>query len=222
MLEFIFAAQNFPFLAALVLMLIIAAMEGVGAVFGVGFSSVMADADLDADLGVEGDLPDLSGSGALGRIASWLQIRNVPLLAVLVVWLLLFGSVGLLVQDLSVWLLGMMLPAFVAALLSFTVTLPLVRLTLSVLARVIPKDETSAVSRSTLIGRVATVTLGTGRSGYACQVKVKDRFGKTLYLMAEPDDEEEVFAQGDAVLLVKDDGTKFYAIKTSSTAMVDA
>ena len=40
---------------------------------------------------------------------------------------------------------GLMLPAFVAAILAFAISLPIVRVLGSGLNKIIPKDETSAV-----------------------------------------------------------------------------
>ena len=114
---------------------------------------------------------------------------------------------------------GLMLPASVASILAFVISLPIVRVLGSGLNKIIPKDETSAVSKDTFIGRVATITLGESRNGNSAEGKVKDSFGKYHYIMIEPDIAGDIFSQGSEVLLVRQDGSKFYAIKNENHIM---
>jgi len=212
MIEFILAPQNFPFTIALTVMLIIAFLEGVGAMLGAGLSSMMDQMlpEVDIDFDIEG--PDLDMPSTLGKVLSWLRIGKVPALAVLVLFLLIFGVSGLLIQDLCSTSFGFLLPASLASVVALCVSIPMIKLSANTLSKVLPKDETSAVSRDSLIGRTATVTLGTAKKGYPTQAKVKDRFGKYHYIMLEPDDPEMTFQRGEVVLLVKHDGVRFYGI----------
>lgn len=222
MLEFVLAPQNFPFTTALTAMLIIAAIEGVGAMMGAGLSSILDQLipNADIDLGVDG--PDLDAPGPIGKVLSWFCVKRVPVLVLLVVFLLLFGIVGLLIQDCMQTLFGFLLPALVAAVLALVATLPMVRGTATILAKIIPQDETSAISRDSLIGRCAEITLGAARQGYPTQAKTKDRFGKVHYLMLEPDEPEEIFNKGDVVLLVKHDGVRFFAIRPDNQELMNS
>ena len=86
--------------------------------------------------------------------------------------------------------------------------------------KIMPKDETTAVSQESLIGRIGTVVLGEARAGSAAQVRVKDVYGQQHYVMAEPDS-DEVLKQGDAVLLVSLEGNTFKAILNPSGSLVD-
>jgi hypothetical protein len=82
------------------------------------------------------------------------------------------------------------------------------------IARIIPRDQTYAVSLDTLVGRVAVIVSGTARLGYPAQGKVTSEHGQVLYVMVEPDAAEVTFAPPDAVLLVKRlTGTRFQAIR---------
>ena len=94
------------------------------------------------------------------------------------------------------------------------------RVTASGLYKIMPKDETTAVSQESLIGRVGTVVLGEARVGNAAQVRVKDAYGQQHYVMVEPAS-EDVLKQGDAVLLVSLDGNTFKAILNPSGSLVD-
>jgi hypothetical protein len=77
-----------------------------------------------------------------------------------------------------------------------------------------PKDESSAVSMDSMVGRIATVVGGTARLGFPAQAKATSEKGQTLYVMVEPDGAEITFAAGAPVLLVKRlGGMKFQGIR---------
>ena len=214
MFEFIIAPENTPFAVALLILMIIAILEGVGALFGAGilsiFNGVIPDSDVDVDL---------NSPGVFGRALLWLRVGQVPILVLIIVFLLGFGISGLILQNFLLMIFGLMLPASVASILAFVISLPIVRVLGSGLNKIIPKDETSAVSKDTFIGRVATITLGESRNGSPAEGKVKDSFGKYHYIMIEPDIAGDIFSQGSEVLLVRQDGSKFYAIKNENQIM---
>ena len=86
-------------------------------------------------------------------------------------------------------------------------------------AKVMPKEETSAVSLNSLVGRVATITLGTASPGKPAQGKVRDEHGLEHYVMIEPDIADAAFEQGSEVLLVRSEGAKFFAIANTHAAL---
>ncbi len=188
-----------------------------------------ADGDLDApgniDPGAQvhggGDLGEIGATSALSKLLGWLCVGKVPVLVLLVVALTTFGFAGLALQGLVSSIFGFLLPAWIAWLPAFAVALPTTRLIGTGLARLVPKDETSAVSRRSFVGRIATVTLGAARCGEPAQARVRDQYGRTHYVMVEPDGDGEVFETGSEVLLVTLVGASFRAIRNTSTAMVD-
>jgi len=99
-------------------------------------------------------------------------------------------------------------------------TLPLLRISLAGLGKVMPKDETTAVSEDSLIGRVAVVTLGVARVGAAAEAKVKDQHGYSHYLLVEPDLPEIEFSQGQAVLLVSRQSAVYKAIPAEHPSLL--
>ncbi len=101
------------------------------------------------------------------------------------------------------------------------VSLPLVRMLTGVIARIMPKDETEAVSEKSFIGRVAVITLGKAAKGKPAQAKLKDKFGTTHYIMVAPDLEDETFRQGDPVLIVRQAGAGYTGIANSVAALND-
>ncbi|MEM7567019.1 MAG: OB-fold-containig protein [Pseudomonadota bacterium] len=97
---------------------------------------------------------------------------------------------------------GTVAPAWLAALPGLAGAGLSMRIFGSALARAIPKDETEAVSRETLIGRPGVVTGGVARRGLPAQIRVPDAFGMNHYLLAEPEDEAEQLPIGTSVIVV--------------------
>lgn len=246
MFDFALAPENLPFSVALAVMLGIAVLEGVTALFGAALSGLIdallpdslsaaeidvdfdldadadldIDADMDADVGVDG-ADGLGAPTALSKLLGWLCVGRVPVLILFVAFLMIFGLVGLFLQSAVHSVSGFLLPGWVAAVPTFFVALPCVRVIGRGLAYIIPKDETSAVSSATFVGRVATITLGTARRGEPAQAKLHDQHGQAHYVMVEPDIASESFDSGSEVILVSRRGSLFRAIRNTSDAMVD-
>ncbi|PLR27847.1 hypothetical protein SGCZBJ_05695 [Caulobacter zeae] len=193
---------NTLFLAALLLMLLIGAVEAAG---------------LGAALGHDGvDGPDLDHPSLLG----WLNIGRLPLLMVIVIFLFAFGVTGLLLQQLIAGVFRHPAPAWLAGPLALAVALPFTRVLSGLLARILPGDETTAVSRETLVGRVAVIVTGEAKPGSPAQARVRDAHGQAHYVMVEPDEDGETFAQGTSVIIVRNAGARFLAIRNESEALL--
>ena len=221
MFEFFLAPQNIPFAVSLTVLVLIALLEGVATIVGTGFLSIIKSILPDKAIQLDLEDVDISGKGIFWKTLSWLRLGQVPLLVLLIVFLFSFGVTGLVLQQVIQGITGTLLPAGIAAIPALLITLPLVRILGGGLARIMPKDETSAVTRDTLIGRVAVLTIGHARPGYPAEAKVKDSFGLHHYIMVEPDLEDDEFTKGAEVLLVKYDGLKFYAIKATEEIVGD-
>lgn len=189
MLEFVLAPENLPFAAALVLMVLIGLVEAVG----LGAGAAHLDVDADADL--------------LG----WLGFGKVPFLALLVVFLALFGLIGLGVQQLADALLGAPLSPWLGSAAAFVLSLPLLGTAASGLARILPQDETTAVGLDSLVGKRATITVGAARIGSPAQGRVRDAHGQPHYVMVEPSGDDVVPA-GATLLLVRREGDIFIGL----------
>ena len=75
-----------------------------------------------------------------------------------------------------------------------------------------PKDETTAVSIDSLVGRFAVLDLGTSKKGSPARAKVLDIHGHPHFVMVEPDNEGQQFTSGEKLLLVRREGDVFKAI----------
>jgi hypothetical protein len=187
MFEIIAAPANLPFSAALLVMLMIGAVEALG----LGASAVHLD--LHADGG--------------GDLLGWLGVGRVPLLMLLVVFLALFGLAGLAIQQFA----GP-LPLWIAVPGAVAAALPLTGLGARGLARIMPGDETTAVSLDDLVGRRGTITIGTARRGSPAQARVADIHGLAHYVMVEPYDDDRSIGQGETIRLDRREGNIFIAV----------
>lgn len=196
--------ETLPFGVALAVLVGLAIVEGIGA-FVVASPSAWLD-DLLPDR-------DLDHDGAVDGPLGWLHVGKVPLLVLLILFLFGFALCGYLVQMFARGVFGGFAPAWIAVLPAFLMGLTTVRGLGALIAHIVPKDESSAVSELSLIGRAGLVTAGTARSGLAAQVRVRDALGRAHYLMVEPDLPDDTFAEGTAVLIVKKVGAIYRGIR---------
>jgi hypothetical protein len=188
------------FSVALLLMLGIGVLEILALVFGQSIADALENILPAPDLNPHGEVA-VGDDSSLARLFSWLRIGEVPVLMLLVLWLCSFGLSGLTLQWLVLSLTGALLPALLAVALVLPLTLLLLRLTGGWLARLLPKDETTAVKADDLLGCIAVLTLGNARRGYSAEAKVMDQHGYHHYIRVEPDDLQEL-PQGSEVLLL--------------------
>lgn len=196
MLDFLLAGDNVPFVAALVLMLLVGAAEVAG--LGGGLVPDLDAADIDA--------PNVS-------LLQWLNLGRLPFLMLLVVFLLSFGVVGLILQRLVAAVFGQPGPWFLAMPVAIAAALPATRAAGRFIARFLPTEETSAVHSDTLVGRIAVIVTGEARAGSPAQARTRDHHGQPHYVMVEPDSADETFSEGENVVLVRRAGATFFAIK---------
>lgn len=214
MIEFISASENFPFSLALAVMIGIALLEGITSLLGAGFSHLLDTLIPEHDL--HADVSALEAANPLSKLLGWLRIGQVPILMLVVIFLTAFGLLGLGFQAFVKSATGALLPGWIAAIPVFLGSLPFVRVLGGLLERLMPKDETEAVSDESFVGRMATITLGTAKQGSPAQAKVKDQHGYSHYIMVEPDSKETEFVQGQEVLLVRKQGPTFQAIENTN------
>lgn len=193
MFDQLLAPENVIFSAALLLMLLIGVVQALG---------VVGDVDGDLD-GHDGD------AGAAEALLAWAGIGRVPLLMWLVVFLALFGTLGLGLQQLVTALTGGPLTGLLAAPVAAIAALPPTGGAARVIARIFPSIETSAIDRDELIGTRATITIGTATPGNPAPAKCIDRHGHPHQIMVEPDSADQTFQTGETILLVKREGETF-------------
>ena len=195
------APETLPFGVGFGLIVGIALLEGFGMLVSLSPSNLIDDW-----------LPDVGGEGALDRVLGWLHVGRVPALVLLLLFLAGYVLFGYGLQMVAHGLLGGYLPAWMAGLLAVPSGMATVRGLGSLIAHIVPRDETSIVSEQSLVGRVGVVTAGVARRGLAAQARVRDALGRSHYLMVEPDLDDEVFEEGAQVLIVRKAGAFFRCI----------
>lgn len=195
------AAENLPFGVGFALIVAIALLEGFGMLVSLSPSNWIDDW-----------LPEVDGDSGLDRVLGWLHVGKVPALVLLLLFLLGYTLFGYSLQMVAKGLFGGYLPAALAAVLAVPSGLATVRGLGSLIAHIVPRDETSVVSEQTLLGRVGVIVGGVARRGLAAQARVKDGHGRTHYMMVEPDLDEEVFEEGTQVLIVRKVGAFYRCI----------
>jgi hypothetical protein len=195
-MELLTAPANLPFSIALALVLLLGTLELVSLALG-GAVGIMGGGDADADIdGLEAD-------GLFGQMMQWLHAGQLPLSVLMILFLLAFGGAGLLLQSAIKNMSGTLLPALIAVVPAFFIALPATRMMGGLLKPIMPRDETEAVSRDSFLGCSAQITTGTARRGAPAEARLRDGFGRSHYVMVEPDRDEEVFPAGARVVLLK-------------------
>ena len=81
------------------------------------------------------------------------------------------------------------------------------------LSKVIPKEQSNAVTADSFINKTATITLGVSKKGRPSEARLTDEHGQIHYVTVEPLKDEAEFIKGDQVLLVEKKGSIFSVIK---------
>lgn len=185
-------AENAPFIVAGLILFGLVAIELLSLTVGTHASGL-----------VETWLPNTMADSLETGWVAWLHIGKVPVLVLLMVLLGGFSAAGLLIQQFARAVIQTPLPAIIASVPATLIAIYGVRVIGGVLARWMPKDETSAVSSASLVGRIGVIVTGTARRNLAAEVKVLDQHGNPLFVMVEPDADGDEFKRGERVLLVK-------------------
>lgn len=203
MIENLLAPENGVFLVTLCLFLLIFLVQAISVVVGMepfGFlDSLLPDIDIDVDTDL--NLGDVSPS-FIDSVMSMLKLGRVPFVFTFILFLFLFSVIGLYGQMAIFELSGSRLNGILASGGSFVVTLPLLRFGNGILEKILPKDETAAISAGTFVGRMATILIGTATHERAAEAKVVGPDGKTHYINVVADNEGKSFGKGDHLLIV--------------------
>ena len=241
MLADFFEPATAPFAVALTLMVMIALIELVGALMGMAPSdmidSMLPEVDVDADLDLEVDFsadgsvspldtdavsaPEAPGAGPLSQVLGWLCVGRVPVLVLLIAFLTAFGLSGFVIQGALSAVTGFTLPAALAALPALFAAIPATRWSGLTLSRIMPKEQTEAVSADSFIGRIAVITRGEARTNLPAEAKLTDPHGQAHYILVEPDIDGETHGAGADVLIVRRQSSRYRVIANPNPHLTD-
>lgn len=209
MLFDLYLNQNVLFYSALLLTVALCVVEVILLVIGLSSADTMG---LDS-VASEGDA---TGSG--GGILGYLNVGRLPFTLFFATACAVFGLTGLAIQQATFAVSGQILSMGVAAPLALVGAVPGTRWIGGLLGRLMPKTETTALSKQDLVGLTASVTLGEAKRGSPAQARVRDQFGQNHYVMVEPAGAEETLIEGQDVLLTQRADNHYYA--TSATPLL--
>jgi hypothetical protein len=211
MTEFILEPFNLPFLVAILILITLLVIELISMAMGAGLSGIL-DNQFDADMDMDGDMP--ANQSFFSFYLSWMRVKQVPLLILLVLYLGIFAICGYLLQKMFVVWFGFPLPHWVSVPSAFLIGYPFYLFFGNLLGEHLFKDESSAVYESSFVGKLAEITVGTAKQGNPAEAKLIDEFGQLHYLMVEPEKENVQFKTGEKVKLTQKGEINFKAIKT--------
>jgi Protein of unknown function (DUF1449) len=190
-----------PFAVAAAIMAAVGAIELLTTLVGFSIGELVGN-----DVAVEADSHD-----ALGGLFLWINAGRLPLLILIVLALGVFSIEGFALQAIAHGF-GLTLPTWIACLAAFAGTIPVVRTASRGIARIIPRDESYAVSDADFVGKVATVSIGPLDQGLPGRVRLKDVFGNWHTVAARASPDSPALPVGASVLLVDRDARSFVAI----------
>jgi len=190
-----------PFAIAAAIMVSLGVIELLTTMVGFSFGQVLGqDASVDTD-----------GDHGLDGLFLWINAGRLPLLMLMILALGIFSIGGFLLQGVA-HTIGTTVPVTIAALVAAAGSIPAIRSTSRALARIIPRDETYAVSDADFVGKVALVSVGPLDQGLPGKVRLKDVFGNWHTLTARASADSTPLLVGASVLLVDRDAKSFIAI----------
>lgn len=198
MLEFFLADYNLPFAIALCFVLTLSMLEGLGLVIGLSLMSLIEQftpLDIDTELDVT--------SGGLTGVLGWLCLHRLPLLIWLVVILSAFSFFGITLNYLSIINFNYIFPKVVLVFSSLVFSVYFTKVVSQPLSKILPKNETAAISKSSFKGLIAKITIGKATFESPAEAVIHDHHGQKHYVMVAPEIEKYTFESGSEVVLVE-------------------
>ena len=190
-----------PFAVAAAIMVSLGGIELLTMIVGFSISELVGH-----DFGLDSD-----SHNGIGGLFLWINAGRLPLLILIILALGIFSIGGFLLQGIA-HMVGTTVPVTIAALAAAAGSLPVIRITSRGLARIIPRDETYAVSDADFVGKVALVSVGPLDQGLPGKVRLKDVFGNWHSVAARASADSPPLPVGARVLLVDRDARTFIAI----------
>ena len=200
-IDILLAPEVRPFAVAAAIMAVLGGIELLTTLVGFSISEL-----LGTDVNVQAD-----SHNGLGGLLLWINAGRLPLLILLVLAFGVFSIEGFLLQGVA-HMVGTAVPVAIATLVAAAGSIPVIRTTSRGIARIIPRDETYAVSDDDFVGKIAMVSVGPLDQGLPGRVRLKDVFGNWHTVSARASRDSPALAVGASVLLVDRDAKSFIAI----------
>ena len=206
MSAFFFHDANFLFTAAIGIVVLLFTIEMLGMLFGASLLGVMDDLpDIE---------PDTEGFSGISTLTNWLSLDRLPLMIWLVLFLTCFGLSGYLINiGYSAYMDGRMTPPTLGVPAAIIISFILTGRFGGTLARILPKNESSALNNDDFVGAVGEITIGIARPGSPAEARFMDKFSQPHYMLVEPFESNDTFTRGDKIILIKKDINSWLATR---------
>jgi hypothetical protein len=219
--QFITLPQNTVFFYSITIFLVIAILEVISMLIGLSISEFIddilpdfgidADVDLDVDLdvGVDADMDidaDVDVSVGVAPhlfVLDWLNLGKIPFMVLIVLNLLSYGLSGYMIQKIMISITDTPMSKLYISLLALIPALIITHYLGRGVAKIFPKEETTAVKIETLINGIGEITIGTATHDNPAEAKVKDKYDKTHYIRVVPINKEMRITQGEKIVIIE-------------------
>lgn len=232
--NFIFNPAYSVFSIALLVMIGITLIEVLSTIVGASASSSF-DHALNAMFHIDAGHIDIShaehslgdhdaeATGVISNAIGWLNVGRTPMLILLICFLAMFSAVGYSITEIvmAVFPLPAFLMKWITVPCAFIGAIYFTRTSSRFIGRIIPRDETSALDESDMVGLVGEVVIGPVQSGETAKAVFYDKFMTMHRIFVEPMHPEDVIPQGEKVLIVqKEHGKSAMVIKAENRISV--
>jgi len=204
--------NNTYFATLLVVVLCISLLEGIMSIIGFGLSNLIDTIFPNIDLDI--DSIDNSSTNSFTELFGWVNKGKTPVVMFIIIALLTISLTGLFIQHTMLLITGSQLPSIIIIPLGTFLGFILTRYVSDFIGKIMPKEETEAVSRDSFIGNIGIVVSNSIHKNLPGEIKVQDIYEKTHYFNAFTNG-ENILSKNEKVLLVglNDSRTKFEIIK---------
>lgn len=198
------AAEMLPYSISFLIFLTFACLEFMVLILGWGIFDFLDDLFTPQ----QGDL-DLDGQSSLGSFFAYINPDKVPFSMVLISLFFIFSFFGYLLQT----LFGAIILSISIPIVTILTLISLRHLTI-LIAKLLPKDNSEVVSTDSFIGKKALILDPVSKKNLPARAKIKDIYGEIHYIRVEPLSSEDIFYEGESVLVIEKLGLLFLVEKT--------
>lgn len=196
------APEMLPYTVAFAIFGIFALLEVITLLIGLTLFSFLDDVFVSSH-------GDIDAETSLGGFFAYVNPKEVPLSMVLVSFFFIFSFMGALLQT----IFGLV-PLFVSLPIVLVLTFFLLRYMTTIIGNLLPKETSEVVSTDSFIGKKALLLDPKSKKNLPARAKVQDVYGEIHYIRVEPLSEEDVFYEGEAVLIVEKSNLIFLVEKS--------
>lgn len=176
--DFLFDPANRFFLWGLALIAAVLVLEIIATV--VGLSMMInhdVDVDIDHDMHVNGSHDIEWDTGFSHTLSEVTGFGKLPVMVFVVLFVGMFSVFGLATNAFLHFSFPYFMGVALSSLVSFLITVPVTGRIAGFIARILPRDESNAISMEDLLGREATIIVGVATNHINATALVKDFYG---------------------------------------------